>query len=210
MKLLALVKTKALLTAIAGVLLVGGATVAFAATPDGQHIIQSFAQKTVTVLALPTHQPKGTPASDHSDAACPGQPEAQNLAAKYRLSEEQTGNAITAICALHAGTFEGTTINGTSVKVKRVYGYGEIDQILSYAQSLAEQDSANAGGKLSDLNVNSYIANALRGCGSTPVEACVKSHVPGNGKKPTINGKKPDATSTPHGNKPDATPTPHH
>lgn len=43
MKLLALLKAKALVTIVAGFLLVGGATAAFAATPTGQTVVQSIA-----------------------------------------------------------------------------------------------------------------------------------------------------------------------
>jgi len=218
MKLLALLQTKALVTLVAGVLLVGGA-VAFAATPAGQTAVQSLIHAHPTVTAPTTHDAQGnaqgTAGKDHT--SCPGQADAQNLAATYQLSTSSTGNAVTALCALHQGTFKGTTTAGVSVIASRVYGYGEIDQLLTLAQYLAAHDSANVGGKLSDSNVSSYLANALHSCGSTPLEQCLLTNIPGfqpgsnHSNKPTAtpHGNKPTTTPTPHGNKPTATPTPH-
>lgn len=211
MKLLALVQTKALVTLVTGVLMVGAATAAFAATPAGQNVVQSLTHAHPTVTAAATHSAKGNAqgAAGKDHASCPGQSDAQNLATKYQLSTASTGNAMIAICALHQGTFKGTTTGGVSVTSSRVYGYGEINQLLTYAQSLAAHDSANVGGKLSDSNVSGYLANALHNCGSTPLETCLMTTIPGfqpgNG-----NGNKPTTTPTPHGNKPTATPTPHH
>ena len=222
MKLLALLQTKALVTLVAGVLLVAGATAAFAATPVGQTVVQSLSHAHPTVTAAATHSAKGntqgTTGKDH--ASCPGQSDAQNLATRYQLSTASTGNAMTAICALHQGTFKGSTTGGVSVNSSRVYGYGEIDQLLTYAQYLAAHGSANVGGKLSDSNVSGYLANALHNCGSTPLETCLMTNIPGyqpgngNGNKPTStptpHGNQPTTTPTPHGNQPTATPTPHH
>ena len=222
MKLLALLQTKALVTLVAGVLLVGGAAVAFAATPAGQHVVQSLTHAHPTVTAAATHSAQGnaqgTAGTDH--ASCPGQADAQNLATKYQLSTASTGTAMTAMCALHQGTFKGTTTGGVSVTASRVYGYGEIDQLLTYAQYLAAHDRANAGGKLSDSNVSGYLANALHTCGATALETCSMTTIPGfqpgngNGNKPTStptpHSNKPTTTPTPHGNQPTATPTPHH
>jgi hypothetical protein len=220
MKLLALLQTKALVTLVAGVLLVGGATAAFAATSAGQQVVQSLTHAHPAATA--THSAKGnaqgTAGKDHAN--CPGQAEAQNLATRYQLSTASTGNAVTAMCALHQGTFKGSTTGGISVTSGRVYGYGEIDQLLTYAQYLAAHDRAHAGGKLSDSNVSAYLANALHTCGSTPLETCLMTNIagfqPGNGtgnkpsSTPTPHGNKPTTTPTPHGNKPTATPTPHH
>lgn len=218
MKLLALLQTKALVTIAAGVLLVGGTTAAFAATPAGQTVMQTLTHTHPAVTAVATHgsdhQAQGTPA--HGQPTCPGLADAQNLAASYQLSTASTGTAVTAICALHAGTFKSTTTAGASVTASRTYGYGEIDQLLTYAQYLAAHDSANAAGKLSDANVSSYLADALHSCGTTPVQVCVQKNVPGSshGNQPTMtptpNGNKPTTTPTPNGNKPTATPTPHH
>jgi hypothetical protein len=220
MKLLALLQIKALVTLVTGVLLVGGAAAAFAATPSGQNVVQSLTHAHPTATA--THSAKGnapgTAGQDH--ASCPGQSDAQNLATKYQLSTASTGNAVTAMCALHQGTFKGSTTGGVSVTSSRVYGYGEIDQLLTYAQYLAAHDGANVGGKLSDSNVSGYLANAVHTCGSTPLETCLMTNIPGfqpgndKGNKPastpTPHGNKPTTTPTPPGNQPTATPTPHH
>lgn len=218
MKLLALLQTKALVAIIAGVLLVGGATAAFAATPAGQTVVQTLTHAHPTVTAVATHghgsQSQATPASGQK--SCPGLSDAQNLAASYHLSTTSTGAAVTAICALHDGTFKGTTTTGASVTVNRVYGYGEINQLLTYARYLAAHDSANTSGALNDTNVSSYLADALHSCGTTPLQVCVQKNVPGSshGNKPTTtptpNGNKPTGTPTPNGNKPTGTPTPHH
>ena len=222
MKLLAHVQTKALVILVAGVLLVGGVTVAFAATNAGQDVVQSLSHAHPMATAAASHDAKGDArgTTGKDPASCPGQPEAQNLAASYHLSTASTGNAVIAICALHQGTFKGSTTSGVSVTSSRVYGYGEIDQLLTYAQYLAGHNHANAGGKLSDSNVSGYLATALHTCGSTALETCLMTHMPGfrpgNGKgdkptsSPTGHGNKPTATPTPHGGKPTVTPTPHH
>jgi hypothetical protein len=103
------------------------------------------------------------------------------------------GDALKAICTLHQGTFTDITSAGLVVKASRVYGYGEIDQLLTYAQYLASHDPISPGGQLSDTNVHSYLAAALASCGTSPLATCLRTHIPGW-----------------HGNKPTATPTPHH
>ncbi|HEX6481865.1 MAG TPA: hypothetical protein VF043_23735 [Ktedonobacteraceae bacterium] len=222
MKLLALFRTKALVMLVAGVLLVGGATAASAATSAGQTVVQSLIHAHPAATAAATHSAQGnaqgTAGKDH--ASCPGQSDPQNLATRYHLSTASTGNAVTAICALHQGTFKGLTTGGVSVTSSRVYGYGEIDQLLTFAQYLAAHDRAHADGKLSDSNVSGYLANALHTCGSTPLETCLMTNIagfqPGHGNSnkptsdPTPHGNKPTTTPTPHGNQPSATPTPHH
>ncbi len=226
MKLLALLQAKAIVTIVASVLLVGGATAAFAATPTGQTVVQSLthASSTVTVKATPgekqdSHQATATSDKDQSD--CPGQADAQNLAIKYGLSSDSKGKAVQAICTLHQGTFTSKTTSNITVTVSHVYGYGEIDQLLTYAQYLAAHDAANTGSKLTDTNVSSYLADALKICGDTPVEKCVTTNIPGfqpgDGNKPTEtptpHSNKPPVTPTPdgnNGNKPTGTPTPHH
>jgi hypothetical protein len=211
MKLLALLKGKILLTVIASIVLVGGATAAFATTPAGQQVVQSITQARPTVTATATHGAKhpGQNGTPMDQGACPGLPEAQNLAAKYHLSTASQGDAVKAICALHQGTFKDATTGGATVTASRVYGYGEIDQLLTYAQYLAAHNSANPGGKLDDTNVSSYLATALHTCGSSPLETCLQTSIP-NYQPGSGNGNKPAATPTPKGNKPTVTPTPHH
>src|SRR5258708_779448 len=149
MKLLALLQAKAIVTIVASVLLVGGATAAFAATPAGQTVVQSLthASPTVTAKATPGGKQDGqqaTATSDKDKNDCPGQTDAQNLATQYGLSSDSKGNAVLAICALHQGTFT----SNITVTVSHVYGYGEIDQLLTYAQYLAAHDTAHTGSKL--------------------------------------------------------------
>lgn len=209
-KLLTLLKAKAAITAVAAVVVLGGATAAFAATPSGQNIVQNLTNHrptvTVTAHSQTDHDKQGDTQSqghDH-DNTCPGQADAQNLAAKFGLSTNANGAAVKAICALHTNTFKGTTADGTSVSSTRVYGYGEIDQLLTLAQAMATKAST----KLSDANVSSNLASALHTCASaSSVADCLKDNSkPGNG-----NGDgKPTTTPTPNGNKPTATPTPHH
>jgi hypothetical protein len=219
MKLLALLKGKLALTAVASVLLLGGATAVFAATPAGRSVVQSITHTSPTVAASATKGAKSSGQSngqgrqnqDHN--ACPGLPDAQNLAKKYGLSTASNSAGVMAICALHQGTFKGTTTSGVAVNASRVYGYGEIDQLLTYAKYLAGQDQTNMGGKLTDTNVSSYLAAALHSCGSTPLATCLKTNIPNyqpgdhNGSG---NSNKPTSTPTPNGNKPTVTPTPHH
>src|SRR5260370_42650378 len=177
MKLLAVLQAKALVTAGDGVLLVGGATAAFDATPAGESVVQWLAHTRPTVTA--THgTDAGTTTAGKDHATCPGLSDAQNLATAYKLSTDSKGNAVTAICALHEGTFKGTTTASVSVTADRVYGYGEIDQLLTYAQYLAAHNTTNMGGKLSDTNVSSYLANALHSCGSNPFEKILMTNSP--------------------------------
>jgi hypothetical protein len=211
MKFLVLLKGKLLLSVAATILLAGGATAAFAATPTGQTAVQSLIHAYASVTADPTHgkqgAPHGTATPEKGSHACSGLPAAQKLVTSYHLSTNSKGNAVQALCALHQGTFKGTTTGGATVTVSRVYGYGEVAQLLTYAQYLAAHDSGNTSGKLTDTNVSSYLANALQSCGTTPLEKCLQTKIPGYqpGKS-----NKPTVTPTPKGNKPTVTPTPHH
>ena len=132
---------------------------------------------------------------------CPGLPDAQQLATQFALSSASTSDDIQAVCALHQGTFTGTTPNGTAVSSKRVFGYGEIDQLLTYARFLAGQEKASAGGKLTSANARGFLAEAVQSCGTTPLVTCLKTNIPGF---QLANGN-----DTSHG-KPSSTPTPHH
>jgi len=201
MKLLTLLKGKLLVSVVASVVLVGGATVAFAATSAGQTVVQSLIHKHSTVNTTTTsstkHKGQGTGQSTQGQKTCPGLPDAQKLAASYHLITDYQGDAVKAICALHRGTYTGMTSAGIAVKASRVYGYGEIDQLLTYAQYLASHDTTSPGGNLSDTNVSSYLAAALASCGTSPLATCLQTHIPnyqpGKGK-----GHQPTATPTPH------------
>ncbi len=75
MKLLALLKGKILVTVIASIVLVGGATAAFATTPAGQQVVQSITHARPTVTATTTQGTKhpgqnGTPMDQGPAPAC--------------------------------------------------------------------------------------------------------------------------------------------
>ena len=213
MKLLTLLKGKLALTVVAGFLVVSGATAVFAATPTGQTVVQSLTHTSPSAAQATQgaqHSGQQNDQGKQKHSACSGLTDAQNLAKAYGLSTSSQSAGVMAICALHQGTFKGTTASGVMVSASRVYGYGEVDQLLTYAQYLAKKD----GTKLSDANVGSYLAAALHSCGSTPLEVCLRTNTqPGNhngGGNGNGNGNQPTTTPTPNGHKPTATPTPHH
>jgi hypothetical protein len=213
-----MLKGKLLVTVIASILLLAGATAVFAATPAGQDMLGTITHgQNATATATPdskshsnVHRNTG-----NQKQSCPGLSEAQQLASKHGLSSDSKSQAVLAICALHQGAFQGKTASGTSYSSSRVYGYGEIDMLLTYSQYLAAHDKANTDGKLTAEDLGSYLAQAVQSCGTTPVEVCLKTNIPGfqpgNGDG---NGARP--TNTPaagHGNgngngKPTSTPTP--
>lgn len=219
-----IVKGKVLVTTLIGAAFVGSAGVALAATsPGGQSFVHNMMGTHATVT--PTHEaddtdknandptPKASKENEHEDSnACPGHSEAQELATQFSLSTDPKGSSIQVICTLHDGTFKGT-VNGNSVTTNHALGYGEIDQLLTYAQSLAKKDST----KLTDDNVLTYVATALKNCGSTAIAVCVNANVPANhsndgnnDNEHDMNGGKPTVTPTPHAEgKPTSTPTPH-
>jgi hypothetical protein len=105
-----------------------------------------------------------------------------------------------------------------AVAASHVYGYGEIDQLLTYTQYLASHDQAYAVGKLTATNVSSSLAMALHSCGSSLLETCLTTNIPDyppgrgehgneNSGKGSGSGNKP-TTPTPH--RPSVTPTSHH
>ena len=197
---------------------VGGGTVAMAATPVGQNIVHHL---TIANTATPDdykgkdQQDTATPGATHQDKdqkhdhnqQCAGLPEAQRLATKFSLSTDSKSDDVQAICSLHDDSFKATTTGGASVSASRVYGYGEIDQLLTYAQFLAGHDQSNADGKLTSSNARTYLADALHSCGNTPPAVCLKTNTSagntgntGNGGNNGNNGKgkgKPTGTPTP-------------
>ena len=76
------------------------------------------------------------------------------------------------ICALHQGTFKGTSSKETAVTSQHVLGYGEIEHVLAQAQQLATK----VGQKLNDGNVAQLVADALQSCGSMSLLQCLHSH----------------------------------
>jgi hypothetical protein len=220
MKFVQIVKGKLFVAVLAGVVLVGGATVAFASTPAGKDIVHAVTQSQSTASQADKASHKNnahattTTTTSHSNS-CPGLPEAQQLAGKFSLSTASTSDDIQAICALHQGTFKGTTSSGTAVASSRVFGYGEIEMLLTYAQSLASHDKANTGGKMTSDNARSYLAQALQSCGTTPLETCLTTNMPGF--HPGSSTGNTNSQNSNHGQgsgngKPTSTPTPpsHH
>jgi hypothetical protein len=211
-----LVKGKVLITALVGAALLGGTGIAMAATPTGNDLVQHITGVHATVTH--THQANkkvndgtATPTANASGQnqkggpnPCPGLPEAQKLAAKFALSTDVKNSSMQVICTLHDGTFQGT-VDGKSVTTNHALGYGEIDQLLTYAQMLAKKNNET----LTDGNVLNFVAMALKNCGSTAVAACVNTNQPPNGNGHGMSGGKPTAIPTPHaGGKPMGTPTP--
>jgi hypothetical protein len=214
-----LIKAKVLAIVLASVAVVGGGTVAFAATPAGQHAWQA-----VTGHANSTETPDNQ-GKNANDKNCSGDNSAKQMLASLSLSTDANSDAMQAVCELHSGKFDGKTPDGTDVSTTRVYGYGEIEQLLTYANYLATHDSAenNPGGKLDDTNARSYLAQALQSCGSTPLEKCLMDNIPGyhpgNGDSGNGNAGNNNGSGNGNGNgsgngngngKPDGTPTPHH
>jgi hypothetical protein len=202
MKIVTLFKAKFVVMVITGVVLAGGATAVLAATPAGQQIFHAAGH-----AAQVTKTPDADQQSQKGQAnACAGLADAQNLATNYSLSSDSQSSAVQAICALHSGAFKGTTPGGSTVSSSRVFGYGEIDQLLTYAQYLASHDTANNASNLTDGNVQGYLAEALQSCGTSPLEQCLKTHIPnyqpgngnGNGNGNGEGNGKPAGTPTPH------------
>jgi hypothetical protein len=212
MKFVRLLQGKLIAIALVSVAVVGGAT-AFAATSAGQdlvHTINNQGHAAATTEAESqgnSLQTNSHHASKSSKNSCPGLPDAQQLAAQFALSTDSTSDDIQALCALHQGTFTGTTPNGASVSSKQISGYGEIDQVLTYAQFLAGQDKANVGGKLTSANALSFLAEAIQSCRPTPPMTCLKTNIPGF--QPGIGNNTSHGDVNGHG-KPSSTPTPHH
>lgn len=213
MKFVHFLRGKLVAAAVAGIVIVGGATVAFAATPAGRDLVNRLTGPAHAKVASHVDSHAGDPhannhqANNDSKNTCPGLPDAQRLAGQFALSTNSTGGDIQALCSLHQGTFKGATPNGTSVSSNRVFGYGEIDQLLTYAQFLASHDKANAGGNLTGTNAQSYLAEAIQSCGTMPLVACLKTNIPG------FQPGNGNDSSHGHGNsngKPASTPAPHH
>ena len=192
MKLTSLSKGKLLVAVLLSITVASGTTAVFAATPAGQSAVHAIMASQAT-LHRDGHHASSHKVTGRKSSTCPRLPEAQRLAAKYALSSDRNGDAVQAICALHRGTFVGTTPAGASVSSQHVFGYGEINKLLALAQFLATHDQAS--GKLTDSNVRIFMALALQNCGMTHLETCLKTHVqPGN------SGNKKGGNGHTHGN----------
>jgi len=177
LKLAGLFKGKVLVVALLSIMVASSTTAVFAASPAEQgavHAIMAMAHAQAA-LQRDGHHASGHKVAERKSSTCPGLPEAQQLAAKYALSTGRDGDAVPAMCALHRGAFVGTTPAGASVSSQQVFGYGEIEKLLIYAQFLVTHATANE--KLTDSDARSYLALALQHCGTTPLETCLKTHV---------------------------------
>ncbi|HEX9132457.1 MAG TPA: hypothetical protein VF844_09200 [Ktedonobacteraceae bacterium] len=212
MKVVRLLQGKLIAIALVSVTIVGGAT-AFAATSAGRSLVDTITNHE-HAAATPEVENHGNSLQTNSHHAnqsrknsCPGLPDAQRLATQFALSTDSASDEIQALCALHQGNFTGTTPNGASVSSKQVFGYGEIDQLLTYAQFLAGQDSANVGGQLTSANARSFLAVAIQRCGITPLMTCLNTNIPGF--QPGNSNDTNHGDGNGHG-KPSSVPTPHH
>src|SRR5260370_20664642 len=207
MKFVRVLQGKLIVVVLVSVAVVGGAT-AFAATSTGQGLVHAIAGQ-AHAPATPDGESHGNtlqantthPADKSTKNTCPGLADAQQLATQFALSTASTSDDIQALCALHQGTFTGTTPKGAAVSSQRVFGYGEIDQLLTYAQFLAGHGAANAGGKMTSANARGLLAEAVQSCGTTPLVTCLQTHLPGF--------QPGNSNESGHG-KPSSTPTPHH
>ncbi|GHO95157.1 hypothetical protein KSF_052050 [Reticulibacter mediterranei] len=216
-------KGKVLAVVLVVTAIVGGATVAMASTPAEHQLVHQTAilGKTATSTdhqgkndhgmltpgiksqgtATPGIKSQGKGLENNDSQQCAGLPEIQRLVAKFSLSVDHQSDDVEAICSLHDGKFKGTTANGLTISTTTVYGYGEIDQLLTEAQFLAAHDRGNMSGKLTSANARIYLADTLHYCGETPLKACLKAnrsdaHSNNNGKNDNSKGK-PTSTPTP-------------
>jgi hypothetical protein len=209
-------KAKLLLMALVSLAVFGGAVAMAASTSGGQSVFHALVGSRSATSApdkpSPTHgtgrEATPTPGTNRHAANCPGLPEAQNLAASFSLSTGSTGDAVQALCSLHQGTFKGITPSGTALSSRRVFGYGEIQELLSYARYLAPHQATNTSGTVTDSNVRSYLAEALQRCGTSQLEPCLATNLPGFQPGKSASDGKPSSTPTPAHGRPGSTPTP--
>src|SRR5258708_29722798 len=129
---ISLLKGKTIAVIGVGAMLAGGTTAVMAATPAGQHLIQTVTTQAASLGShdSSTNHPDGafTPnshkdhvshgngtstANDH-DKTCPG-PDVQVLARMFSLNTDSNSDDIQAICALPNRPFNGTTPNGQAI-----------------------------------------------------------------------------------------------
>lgn len=146
--------------------------------PAGEHAWQAVTGQSDSTKTPDTDQGKN---GDNNGKNCAGDASAKQMLASFSLSTDAKSDAMQAVCELHAGQFKGKTPGGADVSTTRVYGYGEIEKLLTYARYLATHDGAghDSGGKLDDANARAYLADALQSCGSTALEKCLMSNIPG-------------------------------
>lgn len=189
MRIISILKGKALAAILVGLFVAGGSVAVMAATPMGQNAIHPTSNTAkAAATAHPTTEPrqedKGTNddgagkndknATNNQTTGCSALPEVQRLATEFGLSTATTSNTIKTICALHDGTFKGTTTAGAAVSSTRVFGLGEIEALLAMSKFTATHSGTN----MTDANVQTLLANVLQHCGSNSLMACVKDVIP--------------------------------
>jgi hypothetical protein len=200
------IKGKIVITALVSLAVVGGGTAALAASPVGQNIAKSITAPTHTATPDKQNDKNQDKQSNDHKNDCPGLADAQNLAKKFSLSTDSKGATIQLLCSLHDGTYKG---------LDHPLGFGEIEDLLTYAQYLAGHDKSAAGAKLTDETLSTYIATALKTCNNGSITACVKANMPATQGKDgnnngSSNGTDHGKSGTPTTGKPTVTPTPHH
>ena len=202
-----LLKWKVAAAALVGAVLVGGTGIALAFTPTGYDLARALAGSN-HAMATPTqmsghkttdqdHQmTHGQSQKNNSASTCPGDPQAQQLAKEFSLSTDKNGSAMQVVCALHDGTFQGTA-NGKSVTPDHPLGYGDIEQLFTYAKSVAAKDGAT----LTDGNVQQFVVTALSTCNTAQsLEACINdSSKDMTGTSSSHTTGKPTTTPPSHG-----------
>jgi len=184
-----LLKGKVLAAILVGVFVAGGSVAVMAATPMGQNAVPPTSNTAkAAVTAHPTTEPRQEDKGQNDDGAdkdsknttnnqttgCPALPQIQQLASEFGLSTAATSNTIKTICALHDGTFKGTTSAGAAVSSTRVFGVGEIEALLA----LSKFTATHSGTNMTDANVQTLLANVLQQCGSKSLIDCVKDVIP--------------------------------
>lgn len=183
LKMLTLFRNKILILVALVVIVLGGTTVALAATMSGRQTTHppAVSHLRVTATATAGHRSDDDQEGDDDTGAdgqgqsCSNQEDVQNFLQRFHLATTKEGAAVQAVCALHAGTFKGTTPKGAAVSSTQKFRFREIVQLFVLARSLAMKD----GVKLNDTNVVSYLAAAVQTCSTfSSTAACLKSTLP--------------------------------
>src|SRR5258708_27610049 len=120
MKFVRFLRGKLVAAAIVGIVIVGGATAAFAATPAGQDLVHTLAGQAHSKATPTVDSQAGDPhANNHqtnndNKSTCPGLPDAQRLARQFALGTDSNSDDRDAMGGLNQGRFKGTTRIGAS------------------------------------------------------------------------------------------------
>ena len=181
-KMLTLLKSKVLLVALMGILVIGGTTAALAATDvlrqQGTHaptLVHLSPTATARTGQRSDDDQEGDNDIDEQGQNCSNQEDLQDFLQHFHLAATKNSAAVQAVCALQAGTFKGTTPKGVAVSSTHTFRSGEIVQLFVLAQFLAMKD----GVKLNDTNLASYLASAVHTCSAfSSTATCLKNTLP--------------------------------